>query len=139
MTAIEFGPAWSASLARGAEAELRGWVDAGLAWCVETDAIAMRHFRKTTAERKPDRTFVTVADTAIEKRLRERIGAAFPKHGIVGEELGDEAPKDKAGTRWWRRRPPALASGCAALSSTIRCRSASATSRCASVATSSDG
>lgn len=101
MTAIEFGPAWSASLRRGPEAELQGWVDAALAWCVETDAIAMRHFRRTSPERKPDRTFVTEADTAIERRLREKIGGAFPKHGIVGEEFGEEAPKDKARTRWY--------------------------------------
>ena len=101
MTAIEFGPAWSASLRRGAEAELQGWVDAALRWCVETDAIAMRHFRKTSPERKPDRTFVTEADTSIEERLRDKITAAFPKHGVVGEEFGDVAPKDKAGTRWY--------------------------------------
>jgi len=101
MTAIEFGPAWSASLRRGAEVELQGWVDAGLTWCVETDAIAMRHFRKTSPERKPDRTFVTEADTAIERRLRDRIAAAFPKHGIVGEEFGTQDAKDKAGTRWY--------------------------------------
>jgi histidinol-phosphatase len=98
---IEFGPQWSASLRRGPEAELRGWVDAALAWCVETDAIAMRHFRRTSPARKPDRTFVTEADTSIEQRLREKINGRFPQHGIVGEELGDEAPKDKALTRWY--------------------------------------
>ncbi len=98
---IDFGPQWSASLSRGPEAELRGWVDAALAWCVETDAIAMRLFRKTSPERKPDRTFVTEADTSIERRLRDRIASAFPTHGIVGEELGEENPKDKAGTRWY--------------------------------------
>lgn len=101
MAAIAFGPAWSASLRRGPEAELQGWVDAALAWCVETDAIAMKHFRRSTPERKPDRTFVTEADTSIEQRLRDKIAAAFPMHGIVGEEFGDEPPKDKAGTRWY--------------------------------------
>lgn len=99
MSAIQFGPAWSASLRRGPEAELRGWVDAALAWCVETDAIAMRHFRKATPERKPDRTFVTVADTSVEQRLRQRIADAFPGHGIVGEELGEEGAG--AATRWY--------------------------------------
>ena len=100
MTAIAFGPAWSASLRRGPEAELRGWVDAALAWCVETDAIAMKHFRRDLGLRqKPDRTFVTVADTAVEQRLRERIGDAFPKHGIVGEEFGEDAAE--AATRWY--------------------------------------
>ena len=100
MTTLEFGPAWSASLRRGPEAELRGWVDTALGWCVQTDAIAMKHFRRDLGiQRKPDRTFVTVADTAIETRLRERIGAAFPKHGIVGEEYGTADPD--ADTRWY--------------------------------------
>jgi histidinol-phosphatase len=96
---IEFGPAWSASLRRGPEAELRGWVDAALAWCVETDAIAMKHFRRDLGIRqKPDRSFVTVADTAVEERLRDKIAAAFPKHGVLGEELGEEGAA--ASTRW---------------------------------------
>jgi histidinol-phosphatase len=100
VTTIDFGPAWSASLRRGPEAELRGWVDTALGWCVQTDAIAMKHFRRDLgAQRKPDRTFVTVADTAIEARLRERIAAAFPKHGIVGEEFGVDAAD--AETRWY--------------------------------------
>lgn len=87
-----FGPEWSASLRRGTDAELRGWVEAALGWCDETDAIALEHFRRNPAtEQKPDRTFVTVADTAIERRLRERIDAAFPGHGIVGEEYGSDA------------------------------------------------
>jgi fructose-1,6-bisphosphatase/inositol monophosphatase family enzyme len=61
----------------------------------------MRHFRKTSPERKPDRTFVTEADTAIEQRLRDRIAVAFPQHGVVGEEYGTQEAKDKAGTRWY--------------------------------------
>jgi histidinol-phosphatase len=100
VSTLEFGPAWSASLRRGPEAELRGWVDTALGWCVQTDAIAMKHFRRDLdVQRKPDRTFVTVADTAIETRLRERITAAFPKHGIVGEEFGTDAAG--ADTRWY--------------------------------------
>jgi histidinol-phosphatase len=100
VTTLEFGPAWSASLRRGPEAELRGWVDTALGWCVQTDAIAMKHFRRDLGiQRKPDRTFVTVADTAIETRLRERIEATYPKHGIVGEEFGTAAAD--ADTRWY--------------------------------------
>jgi len=100
MTTLEFGPAWSATLRRGPEAELRGWVDTALQWCVQTDAVAMKHFRRDLdVRRKEDQSFVTVADTAIEERLRERIGAAFPKHGIVGEEFGDSAMD--AETRWY--------------------------------------
>jgi histidinol-phosphatase len=100
VSTIEFGPAWSASLRRGPEAELRGWVDTALGWCVQTDAIAMKHFRRDLdLRRKADQSFVTVADTAIEQRLRERIADAFPRHGIVGEEFGDSAPD--ADTRWY--------------------------------------
>jgi inositol-phosphate phosphatase / L-galactose 1-phosphate phosphatase / histidinol-phosphatase len=36
---------------------------------------------------KPDKTFVTALDLAIEARLRERISAAYTAHGIYGEEF----------------------------------------------------
>jgi histidinol-phosphatase len=95
-----FGRAWSASLRRGTDAELRGWVDAALGWCDEADATALRHFRRDVAiNRKPDRTFVTEADVAIEAQLRDRIRAAFHDHGIVGEEHGIDRPD--ASVRWY--------------------------------------
>ncbi len=98
--AVEFGPDWSAGFRRGSDAELRGWVEAALAWCDAADAIALEHFRRDVrAERKPDRTFVTIADTAIERLLRERIADAFPGHGVVGEELGVEGAD--AAIRWY--------------------------------------
>jgi len=51
--------------------------------------IAMAHFRQALAvEHKADHSPVTVADRAIETRLRGLIGAAFPGHGILGEEFG---------------------------------------------------
>ena len=97
---VDFGPEWSASLRRGTDEELRGWVDAALGWCDETDAIALRHFRQDVeVEQKPDQTFVTVADTSIERRLRERIADAFPGHLAVGEEFGIDA--GDAATRWY--------------------------------------
>ena len=100
MSSADFGPAWSATLRNGTDAELRGWVDAALGWCDETDAIALEHFRRDLGvQRKPDRTFVTLADTAVEQRLRERIGDAYPDHGVVGEEFGTEA--GDAETRWY--------------------------------------
>lgn len=78
----------------------RRWVDAALAWCDATDAIAMRHFRRDLQlERKPDRTFVTVADRSIEQLLRDRIADSFPGHGVVGEELG--ADEGSTGVRWY--------------------------------------
>ena len=48
---------------------------------------------------KPDRTFVTAADQAIERGIRERIAAAFPDHGLVGEEYGSEGAG--ARLRWY--------------------------------------
>jgi histidinol-phosphatase len=65
----------------------------------ETDALVMRHVRaglRVTA--KPDATLVTQADTEVETLIRERIAAAFPHHGVVGEEFGDEAGDGE--TRW---------------------------------------
>jgi histidinol phosphatase-like enzyme (inositol monophosphatase family) len=35
---------------------------------------------------------VTAADRAIERALRERINAAFPTHGVFGEEEGPDRP-----------------------------------------------
>ena len=42
---------------------------------------------------------MTQADTAIEARIRERLLAAFPDHGLVGEEYGTEA--GDASVRWY--------------------------------------
>lgn len=41
---------------------------------------------RASATLKPDRTFVTDLDAAIEARLRALIGETYPEHGIVGEE-----------------------------------------------------
>lgn len=43
-------------------------------------------------ETKPDRSFVTATDRAVEERLREMIADRFPQHGILGEEGQDVAP-----------------------------------------------
>jgi histidinol-phosphatase len=100
MAGPTFGPEWSASLRLGSDAELRGWVDAALAWCDAADSIAMEHFRRELElKQKPDRTFVTVADTAVERLIRERIADTFPDHGVVGEEYGTEA--GSAAVRWY--------------------------------------
>jgi histidinol-phosphatase len=87
-----WGTDWSASLRRGPEAETRGWLDLALEACDEADTIAMRSFRRDLeVSRKPDRTYVTAVDREIEARIRERILAAYPDHGLVGEEHGTEA------------------------------------------------
>jgi histidinol-phosphatase len=80
--------------------ERRAWVDLGLAIADEADAIALRHFRRDLEiTAKPDRTFVTQADKAIEAMIRERIAASYPDHGLVGEEYGVSA--GGARIRWY--------------------------------------
>ncbi len=100
MTSEAYGWAWSASLRRGTDAELRGWLEVAQAACDETDPIVRRHFRRDLQiDTKPDRTFVTQADTEVEQRVRERIGTAFPDHGIIGEEFGTEG--EGRSVRWF--------------------------------------
>jgi histidinol-phosphatase len=95
-----FGTEWSASLRLGAEAELRSWLEVAQEACDAADDIARRHFRRDlTIETKPDRTFVTQADTSIERLIRERLADAFPDHGLVGEEYGVES--GDASVRWY--------------------------------------
>jgi len=99
-SAPTFGTEWSASLRRGTDAELRGWLDVALAACDEADAVARQHFRRDLQiETKPDRSFVTQADTAIERLIRARLIDAFPDHGLVGEEYGTESAD--ASVRWY--------------------------------------
>ena len=100
MTQPAFGPGWSASLARVPESTMREWLAFAHEACDAADQIALAHFRRDLdLERKPDRTFVTVADRGIEREIRSRIRARYPEHGLVGEEYGTE---DGTGaTRWY--------------------------------------
>jgi histidinol-phosphatase len=96
----EFGPDWSASLRLGDEAELERWLAFALGLCDVADALALGSFRRDLEiSTKPDRTFVTEADRAIEQDLRARIADAFPDHGVVGEEFGTSDPD--ASVRWY--------------------------------------
>jgi histidinol-phosphatase len=95
-----FGPEWSAGLRRGSAAELDGWLALAHEACDEADTIARASFRRDLEiKTKPDRTFVTQADTAIERAIRDRLRAAHPDHGLVGEEYGTEDAD--APTRWY--------------------------------------
>lgn len=98
--AAGFGPAWSAGLRRGSDDELRAWLDLALAMCDEADGMALAGFRRDLEiTAKPDRSLVTQVDQAIERRLRERILAAHPDHGLIGEEEGETRPE--AAVRWY--------------------------------------
>lgn len=64
------------------------------------DAITLSRYRAMDlfVETKPDNTPVTEADQATENMLREKISAAFPHDGILGEEFGLE---NEASNRVW--------------------------------------
>ena len=54
-------------------------------------AIAMKYFRRDLAvDDKTDLSPVTGADREAEAAMRDILGAAFPEHGIYGEELGKD-------------------------------------------------
>jgi histidinol phosphatase-like enzyme (inositol monophosphatase family) len=55
--------------------------------------LTLQYFQQDNfqVERKSDASPVTIADRSAEQLLRERIAAAFPKDGILGEELGTTA------------------------------------------------
>jgi histidinol-phosphatase len=95
-----YGPEWSAGLRRGDETELDGWLALAHAACDEADTLARAAFRRDLQiTTKPDRSFVTETDKAIERAIRTRITDAHPDHGLVGEEYGTEA--GEAATRWY--------------------------------------
>ena len=56
------------------------------------DAMTLARFGdvELVVSTKPDLTPVTEADRSVEQALRERITAARPGHGILGEEFGSE-------------------------------------------------
>jgi histidinol-phosphatase len=65
----------------------------------ETDAVVLRHLRgELDVRTKADATFVTQVDTEVETLIRDRIAAAYPSHGVLGEEFGTDAGDGE--TRW---------------------------------------
>jgi histidinol-phosphatase len=77
---------------RVSEAELLGWRETALAICDEADRIALAGFRRDIeVDTKADRSYVTAADRSIERLARERLRAAYPECGLVGEEEGPDS------------------------------------------------
>jgi histidinol-phosphatase len=63
---------------------------------------ALRLYRQGAAERmkkKPDRSPVTEADEAVERRLLKYLQKRYPEAAFLGEETGGAGPAD-AGLRW---------------------------------------
>lgn len=79
--------------------ELGAAMEVALAACDDADAISMAWFRqRIEVSAKPDASFVTAADMAVERAVRECITARFPEHGLVGEEYGEQP--SVSGRRW---------------------------------------
>lgn len=69
--------------------------------CREAGDLALDHFRNRAAltiDSKGHQDWVTEADRSVEFLIRDRLGAAFPEDGIVGEEHGRS--DGRSGFRW---------------------------------------
>ncbi|RMF71160.1 MAG: histidinol-phosphatase [Planctomycetota bacterium] len=65
----------------------------------EAGELTLKYFRSGVAvETKSDETPVTIADRSAEELLRKRIEHAFPDHGVLGEEFGEQPGREA--TRW---------------------------------------
>lgn len=94
-----FGPEWSASLRRVTPDELSDWLALALACCDLADRQALDAFRSQfDIERKPDGSYVTPVDRAIEQAIGSLIVERFPAHEVVGEEYGTN--RRTGSTRW---------------------------------------
>jgi histidinol-phosphatase len=83
--------------------ELGATFQLAMACCDEADALSLTSFgRGIEIEAKPDASFVTAADRAVERAIRKRITARWPEHGLVGEEYGEEdrGAAGAGGRRW---------------------------------------
>lgn len=70
-----------------------GFITLAVAMADAARGISLSHFRKALAvERKSDTTPVTIADRGIEAMMREKVAKAFPDHGFIGEEEGEDRP-----------------------------------------------
>lgn len=81
---------WAGGLLRFAErlADESRWMFAAAARTMAETATGAAAEKAPDIDIKADNTFVTGVDRAIETRLRELIGDAWPRHGIMGEEFG---------------------------------------------------
>jgi histidinol phosphatase-like enzyme (inositol monophosphatase family) len=63
---------------------------------------AMAHFQTGVAvDWKPDASPVTQADRGAEKLLRELIESRFPRHAVLGEEMGQQPQPDNDSDHLW--------------------------------------
>jgi len=78
---------------------MQEFIEIGNEMAGEAGEIIRQYFRQPfDIENKDDKTPVTIADRAVEQRLREMVEKVRPDDGIMGEEFG---PKEsKSGLTW---------------------------------------
>ena len=78
------------SLSAPLAAEVASRLELAISAGMEAGRLTLQYFQQDNyeVERKSDASPVTIADRSAEQLLRERIAAAFPQDGIIGEELG---------------------------------------------------
>jgi histidinol-phosphatase len=76
--------------------KLRPYLEFATQTAYEAGRLTLSYFGTNEArpEFKADDTPVTVADREAEKLIRERIGARYPKHAVMGEEYGEAEGAD---------------------------------------------
>ncbi|HAK36986.1 MAG TPA: hypothetical protein DCM60_01925, partial [Nitrospina sp.] len=68
--------------------------DTALSYLKTSNREIMKWFRTDiTVESKSDQSPVTIADRKAEEVLRKKISSAYPDHGIIGEEFGENTVK----------------------------------------------
>lgn len=87
-------------LAHTLAAEITRRLDLAISAGQEAGRLTLQYFQQDNyaVERKGDASPVTVADRQAEQFLRERIAAAFPTDGVIGEEFGTTA--GTSGLNW---------------------------------------
>jgi histidinol phosphatase-like enzyme (inositol monophosphatase family) len=79
--------------------DLRNILDFAVEIAQQAGSLTLAWFNTGVAvDLKADQSPVTIADRSAEKHLRERIEAAYPDHGVLGEEFGEKAGRVPA--RW---------------------------------------
>lgn len=100
MAAPVHGVPWSAALRLGSEGELEAWLAVALGLADDADRMATEaRPGHLDIHAKPDGSFVTHVDRAIERHVRERIADRFPAHDVVGEEY--ESRASGSTVRWY--------------------------------------
>ena len=75
------------------DTQIESRLQLAIAIAQEAGRLTLHYFEQDNyqVERKADASPVTIADRSAEQLLRERIAAAFPRDGVIGEEFGAAA------------------------------------------------